>query len=79
MNGYVYGNEYLAEDKGPLAVARELEGTIAGISFVFVRADEDIPFVDERYVVVLKPPRILHALVSVEPHSPATRMKWPLR
>jgi hypothetical protein len=53
LNVYVFGNEYVAEDKEALEVTRELEGAIAGISFVFVGPNEDVPFVDERYVVVL--------------------------
>jgi hypothetical protein len=32
MNVYVLGNEYVAEDKRAIEVARELEGAIAGIS-----------------------------------------------
>jgi hypothetical protein len=50
---YVFGNEYVAEDKRAIEVARALEGTIEGISFVFVDPNEDVPFVDERHVVIL--------------------------
>src|SRR5215216_5115513 len=53
MNVYVYGNECVAEDKRAIEVARELEGTIEGISFVFVKPNEDVPFVNERHVVIL--------------------------
>ena len=53
MKIYVFGNEYVAEDKRAVEVAKELEGTIEGISFVFVRPNEDVPFVDERHVVIL--------------------------
>ena len=53
MNVYVFGNEYVAEDKRAIEVARELEGTIEGISFVFVNPNEDAPFVNERRVVIL--------------------------
>jgi Ni,Fe-hydrogenase maturation factor len=53
MNVYVFGNEYVAEDKRAIEVARELEGTIEGISFVFVNPNEDAPFVNERHVVIL--------------------------
>src|SRR3712207_8668537 len=34
-------------------VARELEGKIEGVSFAFVRPNEDAPFADERRVVIL--------------------------
>jgi len=53
MNIYVFGNEYVAADKRALEVARELEDTIEGISFVFVKPNEDVPFVNERHVVIL--------------------------
>src|SRR5215212_1200772 len=53
MNVYVFGNEYVAEDKRAVEVARELEDTIEGISFVFVSPNEDVPFVDEPRVVIL--------------------------
>jgi hypothetical protein len=36
MKVYVFGNEYVAVDKRAIEVARELEGTIEGVSFVFV-------------------------------------------
>ena len=53
MNVYVFGNEYIAEDKRAIEVARELEGAIEGISFVFVNPNEDVPFVDQRLAVIL--------------------------
>ena len=53
MNVYVFGNEYVAEDKRAIEVARELEGAIEGISFVFVNPNDDVPFVDQRLSVIL--------------------------
>lgn len=53
MNVYVFGNEYVAEDKRAVEVARELEDTVEGVSFVFVSPNEDVPFVDEPRVVIL--------------------------
>ena len=53
MKVYVFGNEYVAEDKRAIEVARELEDTTEGISFVFVKPNEDVPFVNERHVVIL--------------------------
>ena len=53
MNIYVFGNEYIAEDRRAIDVARELEDTVEGISFVFVSPNEDVPFVNERHVVIL--------------------------
>src|SRR5215212_1669757 len=55
MKVYVFGNEYVAEDRRAIEVARELEGTVDGISisFVFVDPNADVPFVDEGHVVIL--------------------------
>lgn len=53
MKVYVFGNEYVAEDRRALELARELEDTVEGISFVFVGPNEDLPFVNERRVVIL--------------------------
>jgi Ni,Fe-hydrogenase maturation factor len=53
MKVYVFGNEYVAEDKRAIEVARALEGTIEGISFTFIKPNEDVPFVNERHVVIL--------------------------
>ena len=53
MKVYVFGNEYVVEDRRAIEVARELEGTIDGISFVFVNPNADVPFVGERRVVIL--------------------------
>src|SRR5215212_9932664 len=53
MNVYVFGNQYVAEDKRAIEVAIELEGAIDGISFVFVNPNEDVPFVDQRHAVIL--------------------------
>ena len=53
MRVYLFGNEYVAEDKRAIEVARELEGAVDGISFVLVGPNEDVPFVDERRVVIL--------------------------
>ena len=53
MKIHVFGNEYVAEDKRAIEVAKELEGAIEGISFVFVNPNEDVSFVNERHVVIL--------------------------
>jgi Ni,Fe-hydrogenase maturation factor len=53
MNVYVFGNEYVEEDKRAIEVASELEDTVEDISFVLVKPNEDVPFVDEPRVVVL--------------------------
>ena len=53
MKVYVFGNEYVAEDKKAIEIARELEVMLEGVSFVFVRPNEDVPFSDEPQVVIL--------------------------
>ena len=53
MKIYVFGNEYVAEDKTAIDVARDLENTVEGISFVVVEPNEDVPFVNERHAVIL--------------------------
>jgi Ni,Fe-hydrogenase maturation factor len=66
MNIYVFGNEYVAEDKRAIDVARVLEGTLEGVSFVFVPPNEDIPFVNERHVVIIDTVQGMHDVELVE-------------
>ena len=66
MKVYVFGNEYVAEDKRAIEVARELEGTIEDISFVFVNPNEDAPFVNERHIVILDTVQGLRDVALVE-------------
>jgi Ni,Fe-hydrogenase maturation factor len=53
MNIYVFGNDHVEKDTNAIEVARKLEDTIEGISFVFVKPNEDVPFANERRVVIL--------------------------
>jgi hypothetical protein len=66
MKIYVFGNEYVAEDKRAIEVARELENTIEGISFAFVDPNEDLPIVNERRVVILDTVQGIEDLALVE-------------
>ena len=66
MRVYVFGNEYVAEDRRAIKVARELEGTLDGVSFVFVDPNADLPFVDEQHVVILDTLRGTRSVVLVE-------------
>jgi len=66
MNVYVFGNEYVAGDKRAIEVARELEGAIEGISFVFVNPNEDLPFVDEEHIVILDTVQGIEEVTLVE-------------
>ena len=53
MNVYVFGIEHVAEDKRAIEVARELQNTVASVSFIFLEDNEDVPFADEPRVVIL--------------------------
>jgi Ni,Fe-hydrogenase maturation factor len=53
MRVYVFGNAYVADDRRAIEVAGELQDTVEGISFAFVDPNEDLPFGDERHVVIL--------------------------
>jgi Ni,Fe-hydrogenase maturation factor len=69
MKVYVFGNEYVAEDKRALEVAGELKDTIEGISLVFVNPNEDVPFVNERHVVILDTVQGIQDVTLVEGDS----------
>jgi hypothetical protein len=53
MRVYVFGNAYVADDRRAIEVAGELRDTVEGISFAFIDPNEDLPFGDERHVVIL--------------------------
>jgi Ni,Fe-hydrogenase maturation factor len=56
----------VAEDKRAIEVARELEGAVDSISFVLVGPNEDVPFVDERRVVILDTVQGIREVTLVE-------------
>jgi Ni,Fe-hydrogenase maturation factor len=66
MRVHVFGNEYVAEDRRAIEAARELEGTVKGVSFVFVNPNEDLPFADERRVVILDTVRGIKDVALIE-------------
>src|SRR5215203_966654 len=53
MKVYVFGNEDVSEDSRAIEAVEKLDHAIAGVSFVFVKPNEDVPFVNESYVVIL--------------------------
>lgn len=53
MKVFVFGNEHVAEDRRAIEAARELGDTVEGVSFEFVWPNEDVPFANERRVVIL--------------------------
>jgi Ni,Fe-hydrogenase maturation factor len=69
MKVYVFGNEYVAADKRAIEVARELEKTLEDVSFVFVNPNEDLPFVDERRVLILDTVQGIRDVLLIEGDS----------
>lgn len=53
MKVYVFGNEDLKEDKRAFEAAKKLKGKINNLEFVKVKPNEDVPFIDEKFVVIL--------------------------
>ena len=53
MKVYVFGNEDLPEDRMAIEAAKQLDGAMDGVSFIFVKPNEDVPFADESRVVIL--------------------------
>ena len=53
MKVYVFGNDDLTEDKRAFEVAEKLTGKIENVEFVKVKPNEDVPFIDEKFVVIL--------------------------
>ncbi len=53
MKVYVFGNKDVPEDNSAIKAAKELENKIPDVSFIFIKPNEDVPFVDEKKVVIL--------------------------
>ncbi|MBA4115753.1 MAG: hypothetical protein H0X71_04810 [Rubrobacter sp.] len=53
MKVYVFGNEDVPEDRRAIEVAEKLVDTLEDVSFIPVKPNEDVPFANERCVVVL--------------------------
>ena len=53
MKVYVFGNEDVPEDRKAIEAAEKLDHAIDSVSFVFVKPNEDVPFVNENHVVIL--------------------------
>lgn len=66
MRVHVFGNEHVAEDRRAVEAARELEGAVKGVSFVFVSPNEDLPFADERRAVILDTVRGIKDVALIE-------------
>lgn len=53
MKVYVFGNTDVPIDNNAILAAKKLENKIPGVSFVFVQPNEDVPFVNEKKIVIL--------------------------
>ncbi len=66
MNVYVFGNEDVPEDRRAIEVAHNLQGSLEEVSFVSIRPNEDVPFVDERPVVILDTAQGIEQVTLIE-------------
>lgn len=69
MKVYVFGNEDVPEDRKAIEAAEKLDGAIDGVSFVFVKPNEDVPFVNERHVVILDAVHGIRDVALIEDNS----------
>jgi Ni,Fe-hydrogenase maturation factor len=53
MKVYVFGNEDVPEDRKAIEAAEKLDCAVDGVSFVFVKPNEDVPFGNEGHAVIL--------------------------
>ena len=53
MNVYVFGNEDIKEDNFAFKVMNKLKSKIDNIKFIIVNLNEDLPFVNEKSIVIL--------------------------
>lgn len=53
MKVYLFGNPDVKEDNAVFAVAEKLKGVFHGVEYIEVKPNEDLPFVDEKKVVIL--------------------------
>lgn len=53
MNVYIFGNEDLSFDNQAIKVAEKLNGLIDGCDFINIKPNQDLPFVDEKDVVIM--------------------------
>jgi Ni,Fe-hydrogenase maturation factor len=66
MNVYVFGNEDVPQDRRAIEVANNLQGAFEEVSFVPIRPNEDVPFADERRVVILDTVQSIEQVTLIE-------------
>jgi Ni,Fe-hydrogenase maturation factor len=53
MKVYVFGNEDLSQDSLPFVISNKLKSKLPDIEFIKVSPNQDLPFIDEKKVVIL--------------------------
>lgn len=53
MKVYIFGNQDIQQDNIAFNVANKLKGKIENVEFVSVKPNEDLPFVNEKNVVIM--------------------------
>lgn len=53
MKVYVFGNIDVSGDDKAILAAKYLENKIPKVSFIFVHPNEDVPFINEKRVIIL--------------------------
>ena len=53
MKVYVFGNTDLPQDNQAIKITTQLQKTFPEVSFIFVKPNEDVPFVGEKKVIIL--------------------------
>jgi Ni,Fe-hydrogenase maturation factor len=53
MKVYVFGNEDFEGDNRAFAVAKKLEHKLKDVQFVKIKPNEDVPFIDEEFTIIL--------------------------
>ena len=66
MKVYVFGNEDYEGDNRAFAVAGKLEHKLKNVEFVKVKPNEDVPFIDEEFVVILDAIEGINKIIEVD-------------
>jgi Ni,Fe-hydrogenase maturation factor len=53
MKVYVFGNEDLDFDSAAIKIAKKVENSVEGFEFIYVKPNQDLPFANEKNVVIL--------------------------
>ena len=53
MKVYVFGNQDIPDDSQSFEYMEKLNADFPAIEFIFIKPNEDLPFVNEKYVVII--------------------------